>query len=144
MAKLVRAVHDDVVLRDEVHGVLRVDGELVGNDVDVRVVAVEGLNRRLDLRHTDRLAVVQDLALEVAQVDHVEVHEPDGADSGEGEVERNRAAEATRADDEHLRVHQLALPSAANLRHDDVSAVPLDLFRRQLGGGYRHLSSSRS
>jgi hypothetical protein len=36
---------------------------------------------------------VQDLALQVALVHHVEVHDPDAADAGGGKVERERRAE---------------------------------------------------
>ncbi len=48
-----------------------------------------------DLVHAE-----EDLALEVAVVDDVEVDDADGADAGGGEIEEDGAAEATGADDE--------------------------------------------
>ena len=40
------------------------------------------------------------LAVQVAALDHVAVHEPDGADAGPGEILSGWAAEAAAADDE--------------------------------------------
>ena len=93
----------------------------------------------------DVVVLVEDLALEVREVDDVEVDDADRADAGEREVERRRAAEAARADDQHLRLHELALTDGADLRHDDVPAVAVDLLRREGdlaagdGGDHGHL-----
>jgi hypothetical protein len=48
----------------------------------------------------DRLGAVEDLALQVRQVDLVRVGERQLADAGGGEVERGRATEAARADNQ--------------------------------------------
>src|SRR3990167_2502777 len=61
----------------------------------------------------------------------VEVDDPDCADAGEGQVESDGRAEAAGADDEHLRVDDLALTDAADLGHDDVARVARHLLRRQ-------------
>ena len=97
--------------------------------VDVGVVREEGLLRRLDLGAADVVVLVEDLALEVGAVDDVEVDETDRADAGEGEVEGDGGAEPAGADDEDLRLDDLALPDAGDLGHDEVAAVALDHLR---------------
>ena len=73
--------------------------------------------------------------------DGVEINEPNGIDPGEGQVNGHRRAQASRADDQDLGVQELPLPLATDLRHDDVSAVPLHLIRSQgfnfLGYGHK-------
>ena len=57
---------------------------------------------------------------------------PMRADAGGGEIHRGRRAEPARADAQHLRGFQLALTLDADLRHDQVAAVALDLVAGQL------------
>src|SRR3972149_3083333 len=129
--EVVGAVHDDVVLADDPQRVLRVQRLLVRDDLDVRVVGLQRLLGREHLRLADVLVLVEDLALQVREVDEVEVDDADGADAGEGQVESDGRAEGAGADDEHLRVDDLALTDAADLGHDDVPRVARHLLRRQ-------------
>src|SRR5688572_1120803 len=76
---------------------------------------------------------MNDLALQVAEVDHVEVNDADGADAGGSEIHRGRRAEPAGADAQHLGRLELALTLDADLRHDKVPAVSLDLISRQFG-----------
>ena len=131
MVKLSAPFTTIVVLRDDLHRVVGGDRRVVDDDVDVRVVGEESLFRGFRLLAADVVVLVQDLALEVREVDDVEVDDADRADAGEGEVERRGAAEAAGADDEHLRLHQLALADRADLRHDDVPAVAVHLLGRE-------------
>ena len=84
-----------------------------------------------DLRLADVVVLVQDLALQVRQVDDVEVDDADRADAREREVERDRRAKPARADDQHLRTQDLALTGRPNLLHDDVARVAVHLLRRE-------------
>src|SRR3990172_7762823 len=52
------------------------------------------------------------------------------ADARGGQIERGRRAEPAHADQQHLRVEQLALSDAAHLRHDDVARVARHLVGR--------------
>ena len=86
---------------------------------------------------------MQHLPLEVGEINHIEIDDADCADAREREVKRGRAAEAAGADDEDLRLHQLALTDGADLRHDDVPRVAVHLLRRQhltarYSGYHRH------
>jgi hypothetical protein len=74
---------------------------------------------------------VDDLALQVAEVDDIEVDETDGPDPGGGEIEGGRAAEATRADKQRLAREQLRLTGRADLRDEQVATVALLLLATQ-------------
>ena len=78
---------------------------------------------RVDLRHADRIRPVEDLPLQVGEVDLVGICEGQPADAAGGEVERRRAAEAARADDERMGRAQPLLPFDADLVEQDVAAV---------------------
>ena len=85
---------------------------LVGDDVHVGVQGVDRLAGRLDLALADPVVGVEDLALEVRQVDDVEVDDADRADAGGREVERRRRAETAGADEQRLAPSSRAWPSA--------------------------------
>ena len=85
-------VDDHVVAVDDPLDVLGDEHLLVGHDVHVGVEGGDRLARRLDLPLADPLVRVEDLALEVRQVDDVEVDDPDRADAGGREIERGRAS----------------------------------------------------
>ena len=69
-----------------------------------------------------------DLALQVGQRDDVVVHDPDGADAGGCEIQRDRAAEPAGADHQDLGAKQPLLPDPAHLLQHDVPGVALDLL----------------
>ena len=94
----VGAVEDDVVAGDDPFDVRRDEHLLVDDDLDVGIEGVDRDPRALDLALADAIGRVDDLALQVGQVDDVEVDEADRADAGGREVERRRAAEATGPD----------------------------------------------
>ena len=76
---------------------------------------------------------MDDLPLQVAEVDDVEVDDADSADAGGREVHRCRRAESAGADAQHAAGLQLALPVDADLRHDQMPAVAFDLVVGELG-----------
>ena len=66
---------------------------------------------------------VQHLALEVAEIDDVEIDEADPADAGRGEVQPERRAEPAGADQQDAGRLQPLLPLHADFGHDQVPAV---------------------
>jgi len=82
---------------------------------------------------------VDDLALQVRLVDHVEVDDAQRADTGRGQVHQRGRAEAAGADAQHLGVLQAALADLAYVRDDQVPGVAPDLFDGQVisGGNQR-------
>ena len=115
-------------------------GLLVRLNVDVRVDGVQAILRRRELRAPDVRRAVDNLPLQVAEVDDVEIDDADRADAGRGQIHRGRRAEAAGADAQHAAGLQPALPVHADLRHDQVAAVALDLVVREL----RESSGSRA
>ena len=105
----------------------------MGDDVDLGVDFGERRARALGLWLADPRGRVDDLALQVREIDAVEIDDAQGADTGGGEVHQHRRAEAPRADHQHLGVDQPRLPDAADLGQDDVARVAL-----QLGFGEIH------
>ena len=87
---------------------------------------------------------MEDLALQVALVDDVEVDEADAADAGRGQVERGGRAEPAGADQQHAAGLQPALPVDPDLGHDQVARVAGDLLARQLGGHQAFLQRQRN
>ena len=87
----------------------------------------------VDLELADGGGGVDDLALQVAGVDDVEVDQAERADAGGGEVERERRAEAAGADAEDLGGLELLLAFHADLGQDEVARVAGDLFVGELG-----------
>ena len=119
----VGAVEDDVVAGDDPVDVVGDQHLLVRDDVDVGVERVEGLARGVDLLLAHAVGGVDDLALEVREVDDVEVDDADRAHARGGEVERGRRAEPAGADQQHLRLEQLRLARRADLGDQQVTAV---------------------
>jgi hypothetical protein len=71
---------------------------------------------------------VQQLTLKVAVVHDIEIDDPNASDSGSGQVHRRRRPESSRSDAEDTRSFQLSLTVDADLRHDEMPAVPPNLL----------------
>ena len=118
--EVVGAVDDVVVLPDDLHRVLGRQRRFVRHDFDVRVVGVDRLLRRYDLRLPDVVVLVEDLPLQVRDIDRVEVDDADLSDAGERQIHGDRRTETARTDDQRARFHDLALTARPHLRHDDM------------------------
>src|SRR5690606_22952915 len=132
--EVVRAVEHHVVLGDErvEIGLAEAAGKLL--DAHLGVEPVERTRRLVHLAPPDALRTVEDLPLEVREVDFVGIRDGEPADSGRGEVERRRAAEAARADDERTGGAQPLLSLYADLRKENVPAVAEELLVVQFRG----------
>ena len=105
-----------------------VEPDLVLLHLHVRVDLVDRDLGRVDLGHSDAVVRVRHLALEVRQVDHVVVDEPERAHARGREVEGGGRAEAARPEQQHLRVEQLQLALEPDLGHEQVARVALALL----------------
>jgi hypothetical protein len=121
--EVVGAVHDEVVVGRDVQGVVGVEAHRVGHHLDVGVAGPQALGGHLDLEAPDIVGFKEDLALEVALVDHIEVDEADAADPGGGQVEGHGCPQATGAHDEHAARFEAALAGFAHLPQQQVAAV---------------------
>ncbi len=104
-------------------------------DADVGVQGGQARLRALELGPPDPGRVVEDLALEVALVDDVEVHDADTPHARRGEVEGRRRAQASRTHQQRARALEAALPVDRDLRHDQVARVAGDLLAAEVDGG---------
>ena len=102
--------------------------------VDQRVDLLDGVAGALRLGPADVGLAVDDLALQVGLVDHVELDDADGAHPGGGQVQQRGRAQPARADDQHAGVLEPLLPVDAEVGDDQMPAVARDLFARELGG----------
>ena len=75
---------------------------------------------------------MQDLALEIRDLHHVEVHQANLPHPRRRQVNGDGRAQAARADLEHLRLLQFELPGEAHLRRDEMARIPRNFFFAQL------------
>ena len=92
------------------------------------------LGGRIELLAAHVLGAVDHLALQVGEVDHVEIDQADAADAGRGQVQPERRAQAAGAHQQHLGRFQLQLALHAHFGHDQVPAVAQDLVVGKRGG----------
>src|SRR5690349_8988407 len=71
---------------------------------------------------------MQNLTLEIGQVHHVAVDQPNGADSCRGQIQWGRGAKTAGPDDKNPGFIDFLLPLAADFRQYDMPAVAVDLF----------------
>ena len=101
------------------------------NEGHVRVdVGSEGASA-LGLGLPDGLRLVHDLALQVGEGNRIVVDYPERADAGSGEIGDHRAAEAARADYQHLGGLELLLARTADALEHQVPRVTPGLVGTQ-------------
>ncbi len=111
------------------------------DDFDVGIDGQHFLAGGIDLIAADILGEVDHLALEVGEIDDVEIDQADFADAGGGQIEPERRAQAAGADQQHLRGLELLLAFDADLGDDEVARVAEDLVLRERDGRRRgHLA----
>src|SRR6185369_17129167 len=138
--EVVRPVRDHVVVAEDLKGVRGGEARLVGDDAHVGVDVPQALLGGDELLAADVARPVQDLALQVRVVHHVEVHDPQGAHAGGRQVQGQGRAQAPRPHAEHPGRLELPLSGQAHLGDDQVPGVSADLVvaergRALLGGG---------
>ena len=67
-------------------------------DADEGVDLVHAVGGGIEFLATDVAGAMDDLALQVGEVHHVEIHQADAADAGSREIEAQRRAEPTCSD----------------------------------------------
>jgi len=134
--EVVGAVHDQVVLPEQVDGVGGLQPKLVQSHVDQRVDGQNRVARRLGLGPSDIGHAMDDLPLQVGLVDDVEVDDADGAHPGRGQVEQGGCAEPAGADHERPGVLEPLLTVDPEVGNDQMAAVAGHLIATQLGCGF--------
>src|SRR2546423_381252 len=112
--------------------VARREAGLVKLEVDVRIDILQPCARGLQLRAANCARPVQNLALQIGKIDVVVINKANCAKSGRREVQRDRRAQSTGADQQHTRRFQTALSILAYLGQEKVPAVPHPLGAAKL------------
>ena len=96
-----------------------------GNGLDMAggIYPLQTARGRLHLGQADAVGLVHDLALQIAQVDPVVVHQGEPPQAGGRQVERDRRTQAADADDQCMAVAQALLPLEAEFGQHDLAAV---------------------
>jgi hypothetical protein len=76
---------------------------------------------------------MENLSLQIREIYHIEVDEPDRTDARRREVERHGRAQSARTDQQDPRLLERTLTVLSHLRQEDVAAITYQLFARQLG-----------
>lgn len=93
------------------------------HQLNLGVDRAEALERRVDLAHADTVGVMNDLALQIGQVDRVEIRQMQLTDTGRRQIQRDRRTEAAEADDQHAAVFELQLPIDVDVLQQNLPAV---------------------
>ena len=123
----VRAVDHEVLALDEPGGVRLVQAHLVGLDQHVRVQEAQLGRGRLHLGHAEVGREVQRLAVQVGDLDHVGVHEPDPPDARAREVQRHGRAEPPAPTTSTDASRSAICASSRPVREHELARVALDL-----------------
>ncbi|MNS70476.1 hypothetical protein D3C72_1038200 [compost metagenome] len=95
----------------------------MSDQLDFWIDRRQTLERRVDLAHTDAVGVVNNLALQIGQIDRVEIRQMQFTDTRRREIQRHRSAETAEADDQHATVLELQLPIDVDVLQQNLPAV---------------------
>ena len=96
---------------------------LQGGHLHIAVDALEPLLAGCGLGLADAGFGVQNLALQIGQVDRVVVNQRDVADTGRGQIQGRRRAEASGADDQRVGIEKGLLALYAQLVKQDMARI---------------------
>ncbi|MNQ76996.1 hypothetical protein D3C85_918500 [compost metagenome] len=126
--QVVTAVDHQIHLGHEGRQASPIEALVDGDQLHQRVVGRQSLPGQLGLGAAQALAIEQDLARQIAGIQDVAIGEPQRAHSGPGEIERQRRAEATEADDQHRGALEPRLPLLPDLGEHQLPAIAQILF----------------
>src|SRR5262249_36935973 len=128
----VAAVGDQVVPADQRRRIAGSQADRMRLDLHPGVDRGERGAGAVDLEGADSVGSMHDLPLQIGEIDPVGIGDADRPNTGGGEVEEHRRAEAAGADDEDARGEELRLPLLADLVEDQVAGVALKLLLAEL------------
>ncbi len=131
--EVVGPVEDDVVRGHDLPRIRRCQRAVVRFDAHSGIHRFETRRRRGNLRAADVGGGMEDLALEVARVHSIEIHESQRPDSRGGKVQRRRRSEPARADAQHAGRLELPLSVESDLGQSQVTAIAFVFRVRQIG-----------
>ena len=101
---------------------------MVGCYLHIRIDGNHLLLGAFHLRGVQVLGLVDDLSLQVAEVNHIGIHDTDMSHASRSEVEGNWGPQSSSTHDEYLGIEELFLSLEAYILKEDVAAVSFYLF----------------
>ena len=101
---------------------------MIGCHYHIRIDGNHLLLGAFHLRSVQVLGLVDDLALQVTEVNHIGIHDTDMSHASRSEVEGNWRAQASGTNDEYFGIEELFLSLESYILKEDVAAVSLYLF----------------
>ena len=101
------------------------------------IESLELLLGRIEFLAADIGGRVDDLALQIAGVDNIEINKTESAHTGRCQVQGERRTKPTRAHAKHACGLQFALAFYADLRQNQVARVAREVVRSQFGQSNR-------
>src|SRR5688572_2577007 len=98
-----------------------------------RVDGEKSLSCGVDLRPTNSVDAVKDLALQIGCVDLIEIDDRERSYACRSQIKRHRRSEPPRTNDRHLGVEELTLALLSHLGKYEMACITLTLF----GGQWR-------
>ena len=126
--KIVGAIHDDVVVFQNVERVFA--GEMSFKEIDLNfgVQIVQATGGGFDFRAANVAGAEQDLALEIGEIHAIEIDEADASNARGGEIQAEWRSKTAGANAQNFGLLELQLPVHADFRHDQVTAIAQDFF----------------
>ena len=131
--EVVSAVGYDVIVLEDFEGVLAPEHGFVLDHVERGIEGEEFFLGGVELTAANVPGGVDDLPLQVACVDHVEIHQPKRPDAGRGKIQRKRRAETASSHAEDASGLQPLLALHAYLGQDEVARVAGEIGGSELG-----------
>src|ERR1700732_2814018 len=126
--EIIGAVNDDVVVLHYVERVVAGQMRFEAIDLDFGVQALQAIGGGFDFWAADVGGAEKNLALEIGEVDGIEIDKANAAYSCGGQIETERRAKASGSNAEYFCLLQLELTFHADFGHDEVTAVTQDFF----------------
>ena len=114
--EVIGAIDNDVVIAQDFEGVLAGEPSVEFFDAKVGVDVLHAIGGGIEFLAADVAGAVDDLALQIGNIDNIEINEADASDACGCQIEAERRAQTAGADHGHFRLLQFALPSDADFR----------------------------
>src|SRR5215470_7865607 len=131
--KIIGAVNDDVVVFDDVERVLRPERKLVSVDPHMRIDVGQAVFGRIQFLSTDVLRAMQDLSLQIAVIDDVEIDQPQSPYARRRQIQAQGRTQSARADQKRARGLQFALTFQPDFGQNQVAVVASQFVFVQFG-----------
>src|SRR5437660_2000483 len=88
--EIIRTINDNIVTRNNFKSVLAGEATVVRFDFDARIHIAQAIARGFQFLATDVFRAVQNLPLQIAKIDLVEINQTKFTDAGGGEIKSGR------------------------------------------------------